>query len=210
MCYNLIILLSFVSIISAGTITVTTSQQYSTINCTANEPCNILCSVGSACQGTTIYCAADQTCDITCSGQDACEDAIIYAQHSSFFRLLDCATGSWTCIGITIYFPPNDYGTPRAKLIGADRGLSAGFNKNSPLQFYAIYGWNDLNVTTDEDSFSFANHAGTMYCTPGYTSSCSFSPSAWSCNNSDDVCNNPPTPAPSINPTIEFSLYYIH
>eukprot|EP01084_Bolivina_argentea_P149573 261276_1 len=199
---SLIILSYYLLPIFAGTIRTTTNQQYQnqTLYCPDNEPCNILCQHESSCHQTHLYCAADNPCTILCQQDTSCANAIIHAEHASSFQLLDCATGSFTCRGITIYFPPNDNGIPRASIIGADTGLSAGSTLEDPLQFYAIHGWKDINMNTTS-TFTYQHHAGTMHCTSNLHITCDFDADAWQCAGEDDICNDPPI-VPTISPTL--------
>eukprot|EP01083_Nonionella_stella_P314102 1130328_1 len=185
-----------------GTITTSVDEQYRkrTIHCPTDQPCHVMCQTVDGCRDTTIHCASGQTCDVTCKGDRSCYEAIIHAEYSSLFRLFDCATGSWACIGITLYVPPNNQGIPRTQLIGADIGLSAGSGMAYPLQFYAIYSWLDLNITT-APTFTFAAHKGTMHCGTGYTSTCDFASNAWQCANTDDSCYVISTAPPTVYPT---------
>eukprot|EP01084_Bolivina_argentea_P206419 352450_1 len=200
--YYILISTSIITNTNGDTISTNADHQYEneTIYCTPNEPCNILCRHDNGCKSTEIYCPRDNSCDITCDANTACANTIIHAQYSSSFKLIDCATGSFTCKGITIYFPPNNKGIPRAKIIGPDRGLSAGEELSNPLQFYAINGWNDINITTGNE-FSFQYHSGVMYCTSNLQTSCDFDTNAWKCANTNDICNNPPTISPTTSPT---------
>eukprot|EP01084_Bolivina_argentea_P070071 127464_1 len=187
-----------ISILHAGTIFTTIDSQFrdQTIHCVNGQACAVLCQTIYGCRNTTIHCAAGQTCDITCNTDRSCYEAIIHAEHSSFFRLLDCATGGLTCIGTTIYFPPNNQGIPRSKLIGADTGLSAGAGSKYPLQFYAIHSWLDINITTGP-AFIFGAHAGTMHCSTGYAASCPFASDGWHCASTGSCYVAHPTAAPT-------------
>ena len=177
-----------------------------TITCNGIEDCEIICDRDSGCKNTLIQCPTDYKCTIDCSATKACALATINATYSSSLIINDCATGFFTCKGITLYLPPNVNGQAQATVDGADNGLSQGDSgsifdgePDAPLQFYAIYGWHDIDIVGYIGDYSF--HAGTMYCEVGYTSSCSFATNGWTCANTDDICNDPPTPSPTLNPT---------
>eukprot|EP01084_Bolivina_argentea_P188126 323929_1 len=194
--YHLLIF-SAMNAIYAINITTVMNNQYEnqTINCIPNEPCYILCQHSSSCALATINCPTNFPCIVQCSQSSACDSAQINAHDSSVFRLLDCATGTWTCVGMTLFFPPNDNGKKKAFLSDFDRGLSAGNLNEKSLQFYAINGWHDIDITPGS-GFTFNNHAGFMYCTPNYIHSCEFNSNAWSCANITDICNNQPSSSP--------------
>ena len=195
--------LVFLYIAHSDTIATTTQQEFEnkTIVCTSTKPCDISCQHKNGCYSTTIHCPINHPCNIRCSHDSACANAIIYAHHSSTFELSDCATGDWTCTGLTIYFPPNHNGQPRAKIHGSLTGLSAGLNLATPLQFYATNGWKDVNITTTTSSasasHSYEYHFGTMHCTNTFSTCCPFKSDGWECANTNDICNNPPTMLPS-------------
>eukprot|EP01083_Nonionella_stella_P019486 54119_1 len=199
------------SLIHAGVIATTLESQYTnqTILCVVNEPCTVLCQTLYACKLSTIWCPVSHACDVKCNESFACARAVIHAQWSSSFRLLDCKQGSWTCRGITIYFPASNQDVPVSQIIGADFGL---IGYRQPLEFHAPNGWKDVNVTTDP-SFSFTQyHLGTMHCITKYNhpTTCDFAPDAWACANANDTCNDPGTLTPSASPTRFPSLQPTH
>ena len=172
------------------------------ITCNGVEDCEIICDGTEDCRNTFIQCPTDYSCDITCSATKSCALATINATYSSSLAINNCADGSYTCKGITVYAPPNVGGQKRFTLEG-DNGLGSGGPNEfldgeaaAPLQFYAIYGWDDIDLTGYSGSFQYG-FAGTMYCTVGYQSSCSFASAAWTCANTGDLCNDPPTPSPT-------------
>eukprot|EP01083_Nonionella_stella_P317507 1156440_1 len=203
---------SNLSLIHAGTIAATNDSQYlnQTIQCADNEPCTVLCQTLDSCKYATILCPVSQPCDVKCNETRACDKTVIHAEHSTFFRLLDCTQGSWTCRGVTIYFPPNNQGVPIGRIIGGDFGL---IGYGTPLEFHAQNGWKDVSVTTDP-VFKFTEyHLGTMHCISKYnqSSSCDFAPDAWACANWNDTCNNPHrTDPPSTSPTLFPTLQPTH
>eukprot|EP01084_Bolivina_argentea_P295508 508778_1 len=89
----------------------------------------------------------------------------------------------------------------KAFIMNYDRGFSAGGSLTQPLQFYAQYGWNDMDFSPGS-GHTFDDLAGTMHCTIYYNTTCDFSSNEWACANTDDICNNPPTYTPTISPTI--------
>eukprot|EP01084_Bolivina_argentea_P295510 508780_1 len=89
----------------------------------------------------------------------------------------------------------------KAFIMNYDRGFSAGGSLTQPLQFYAQYGWNDMDFSPGS-GHTFADQMGTMHCTTYYNTTCNFSSTEWACANTDDICNNPPTYTLTISPTI--------
>ena len=157
----------------------------SQINCPKDYPCNVQCLSSQSCEFAQFYCPIDQPCDIHCDAGSACNQASFNATYSSSFNLDGCATGFYTCTGVTIHFPPNVGGTPVATITG-DNSLSAGISPSVPLQFYAINGWSDVNVVGYTGDFSYPQ--GDMYCTNDYSVSCNFASAAWACDNPTDLC----------------------
>lgn len=86
---------------------------------------------------------------------------------------------------MTIYFPPNENGNKRSY-------LNTGDNMKESLTFYAVYGW--LDIDTSAYIGTYDDIEGTMYCGFWYQYSCNFDEDDWICENSNDYCNNPPTP----------------
>eukprot|EP01084_Bolivina_argentea_P087382 157825_1 len=168
----------------------------SIISCDDGSDCKIICDEPNACKNTKINCPIGHACDITCSATKSCAETLIIATHSSSLIIHDCATGEFTCKGISIYLPPNNNGIPRAIIDGADNGLSQGGGINNtfdgentiPIHFYAIYGWNDINIVNYSGTFEY--QGGIMHCTINYNSNCPFNNNSWECENTNHICSH--------------------
>eukprot|EP00484_Ammonia_sp_Unknown_P015939 CAMPEP_0197080566 /NCGR_PEP_ID=MMETSP1384-20130603/214194_1 /TAXON_ID=29189 /ORGANISM="Ammonia sp." /LENGTH=1090 /DNA_ID=CAMNT_0042519453 /DNA_START=423 /DNA_END=3695 /DNA_ORIENTATION=- len=128
----------------------------------------------------------------------------IDAQYSSQFSLHDCSTGDLSCNGMSLYVPPNN-GRPRAVISG---GKTLTSSHGEILQLYAIFSWHDLEIqalaaSNDDATSTFSpDHAnGIMHCLPDYTAACNLAADSWTCSQSDDICDNPPTQQPTAAPT---------
>lgn len=160
----------------------------STIRCPDHGNCDIHCHSGSqndVCRDITIECPHDGECSLSCHGESACADAHIDARHASHLSLF-CGTGplQQTCAGLTVYFPPNSNGSANA-VVSAGDSLNG---HNEDLQFYAVNGWNDVEIVDYTGSFG-KDHRGQMHCWKDYSQFCDFHPSNWSCAHSTDYCN---------------------
>ena len=96
--------------------------------------------------------------------------------------------GKRTCTSQSIWFPPNDEGTPRSMIYARDDSFS--YNQ----QFYAVNGWLDVNINYEG---TYEYQSGTMHCDIGYAQSCSFDANSYSCANGGDDCDNPNLSTPS-------------
>ena len=175
------------------------------IKCPTTGNCDITCNSGvsianwsshEVCKGINITCPINGNCNIECHETDACQLATIDARYATSFSLVCGSSATNTCTSLTIYFPPNINGNKKAKIEAADESFSAGMG--DPLQFYAIHGWNDIDIRYGGN---WDYHEGIMHCKSDYSSSCTFKPDAWTCADPDDFCNDPPTLSPTEAPS---------
>ena len=104
-----------------------------TIHCTDNNACNavtingqpntiliINCDAESACQNSKVNGKKNQDIMITCDQDFGCYQATFNASTANKLTLLDCGQGStlYTCVGITVWCPPNIKGTKQCILQG--------------------------------------------------------------------------------------------
>ena len=176
-----------------------TSCAATTITCPQHFICDVTCSGIGSCDTTEILCPYGESCTINCNNERSCQSATIRAEYASQLTLNDCSD-DLSCNGMSIYFPPNTNGYPRATINGGDN-LKA-INGRS-LHFYAIFGWHDLKIINYDGNFA-ENVNAFMHCLPSYTSACSLSSTSWTCAQSEDVCNAPPTQQPTASPTISY------
>eukprot|EP01084_Bolivina_argentea_P182645 315282_1 len=166
------------------------SCRYSTINCPTNGNCNIQCTNIESCQDTTINGNTNIIMNIHCSQNNACNTATINGRYASQLNLLNCETGYYTCLDITIWCPPNINGNKHCTIQG-DNSIGG--------TFYAVNSWNDIQFDTPNKHAYFA---GNMYCTTGilsgdYSNNCIIPDNGpWQCTNSNSICQNPPTSSP--------------
>ena len=155
------------------------------IKCSSKSPCFIYCKEESSCQNARIFCPIHQHCIVSCGkSQRACYGATIEAQYSSLFELNDCSTGDdSTCQAMSIYFPPNNFGDKRAI-------LHTGNNFKSDLSFYAVFGWQDIDLSGFTGTIN-NDLQGVMHCSYGYYETCDMSQNEWSCKDKNSFCINP-------------------
>ena len=188
-CIFILIILNHISLIISTSIDASENQyKNQEINCDANKDCNVKCQQPNSCENAHIECPIDYECNVTCSSYNSCKEITINATYSSLFILNDCSSGNnETCSGITIYFPSKKSISSKPKSI-----LRVGNNLNSisnQIQFYAINGWDDIDTTQYFGDFTKEND-GKMYCSVNYDKNCNFASNAWSCANTNDICND--------------------
>ena len=163
------------------------------IICPTNGNCDITCNSGSSgfsqevCKGMTIKCPINGDCNIECNGDNSCKQLHIDARYASLLYI-KCGTNEAKqtnniCTSMVVYFPPNINGVPQATISAGDNTFLYG------TQFYAKYGWNDINIINDGENN--IKHSGSMYCQDDYLSFCGFKTDKWACTNDEDICNNP-------------------
>jgi len=165
------------------------------------SPCFIYCQEEDSCLNANIFCPLNLECSISCGkSSNACNGLLIDARYSSSFSLNDCSSGDRsTCNGVTIYFPPNNFGTKRGF-------INTGNNLKNSLIFYAIYGWLDIDTSGFIGDYN-DNLNGIMYCTFWYNINCQFNDKNFSCKNTNDLCNNPlPINPPSKETTQDITI----
>eukprot|EP01084_Bolivina_argentea_P118890 210887_1 len=196
------------------------SCDQATINCPLNGNCYITCSGSNSCDSSIINgntnmllnvtCTADSACidatfngktneiiNILCGNRYACYKAKFDARNAAKLNLMDCATDSYTCIGIIVYCPPKVHNDKKC-IIQGDNSL--GSWDSETITFYAINSWNDIQF---QDTLKDNYYAGKMYCTTDYSHNCDISSCCgWQCNPTSALCQNPPTLAPTFNPSI--------
>eukprot|EP01083_Nonionella_stella_P219633 786576_1 len=127
------------------------------ITCPSDADCTILCANSHACRSAVINGPFNHRLNVVCTG--GCFLTTIHAESVSYFEL-NCTTVN-SCIGITIYFPPNSLGIP-LNTIRVVQGIQKG-------TFYALNGYEDVNVISSEidpwDTWTaWGMDASTMYC----------------------------------------------
>ena len=158
------------------------------IKCPLNGNCDITCKSGTSshglshnvCKGINITCPINGNCNISCYESSACQDAHIDARYATSVSLICGSSSPNTCSNLAIYLPPNMNGNKKAFIQT---------NSAQSLQFYAQYGWNDIDIKYNG---TYIQHEGIMHCESDYSSSCAFKSDAWACANDTDICNNPP------------------
>jgi len=204
-----------------------------TIQCPSSEDCSIYCQGEGACDGTTINGPSSSDTDlqvvcegseqgpcanleviggesssisVDCSGDDsACLNSIFRASSASSFTLSDC-TSSKSCLGITVYCPPNVNGNRRCTLQGNNQ--LGGSSASNAISIFAPNSWSDVRFQTASKS---NNYLGTMHCTADYSASCAIDADEWQCDEDDasspcsdgDAPSSPPSDAPTVRPTPE-------
>ena len=155
-----------------------------TISCEPGRSCIIYCEQENSCKNSQILCPDDQACIISCGASpNACNGATIDARYSSLLELNDCHSGDdSSCHGLSIYFPPNHDGQKVAY-------LNTGDNMKQSLNFYAIYGW--LDIDTSGFIGDHSGFIGEMHCSFWYQQRCDFHSDHLSCANGSDLCNSP-------------------
>lgn len=179
----------------------------STITCPAHFVCDIECLGNNACQNAMIECPYGEACNLNCGGTagdggtNACRGATVHSEYASHF-ILDGCIDQLSCNGMNLYLPPND-GEPKAIVNGG--GTLASVN-SEPLNLYAIFGWLDVSIRNYQGTF--ADHSNTqMHCLPDYSASCTIASDSWTCTNTEDICNIPPTSPPTTSPTAAYVVY---
>eukprot|EP01083_Nonionella_stella_P273458 927602_1 len=173
-----------------------------TFHCPSDANCDIKCDGGDGCRFSAIHCPTNHgLCNVICTdAYMSCSSVSIYAQKASFFNFaLIPASDSdqFSMMFLSIWFPPKVGNVPRARL-DLDSTQSARYYQKQ--KYYALNGWQDVDVHIHEGS-----HDGTMYCNTGYEDSCAFDSSSQTtaCISSNPICDDPIvlTPAPSFYPS---------
>eukprot|EP01084_Bolivina_argentea_P066355 120947_1 len=141
------------------------------IQCKPNEPCDITCTTwNQVCKNTQINCPHNHNCTLLCDGLWTCEMLTIYA-HSSYQLSITCSAGQDSCENIVVYCPPNVDNTKRCTINAGNElfGLDSG---EQVLAFYAINGWNDLDIIYSGTWIYGKTSDQHMYCTANYSESC--------------------------------------
>ena len=183
----------------------------SIMNCPLNADCSIICSneypEGYACRRATFNGPRNGIFSVLCNGQYACDGINVHAEDADFFYLTIPLydSGGWVVQNSAIWFPPKQGNETRAQIyVGANNDFN-GYYGYHPLSFYAIHGWSDVDIITDDDIWTF--HGGTMHCGYNYTDSCLFASDGWRCNASNTICDdlyittNEPSASPSRTPS---------
>ena len=89
------------------------------VNCpsNANANCYIMCTSDQSCKSITIRGGENQYTEVSCNAYDTCRGALINAKDSSELRILRCNSVS-SCIGMTIWCPPNLDGDKKCTIEG--------------------------------------------------------------------------------------------
>ena len=113
---------------------------------------------------------------------------MIDGRYSSQLELLDCATGTGVCGGITVWCPPNNNGVKTCTIHG-DRSLYG--DSGQPFKFYGINGFADFDFILTQSKLD-DSYYGTMSCQSDYTTTCNISSFGFYCHvNGDQTCNDP-------------------
>ena len=185
----------------------------SIINCPSNAPCQVICTDSYSCYRSTINGPPNNVFIVLCDGSYSCYGLTIHAEETEYFYFTVPVYDSWTtAANTTIYYPPRDIESnqTRAKVYLDSTYSFNGYYGYEPQQFYALNGWNDIDIIYSTASWSM--HGGRMYCGYNCADSCKFDSSSYSCNSVNTICDDafvtpspttadPTTAFPTTNPT---------
>ena len=179
-----------------------TDCKSSFINCPNNDRCTVFCAKG-ACQDSIINCPIDADCSIICigrgschraafdgplghrftvlcDGEYACQYSSFHAENSSYFNLTAGISSDLGAPSVSIWVPEKNVSSKRAYIFATNASLH-GFYGYSPVQFYALNGWEDIEIDYHGHDVH-DRHGGIMHCHAGYVDSCWFDDDTFSCN----------------------------
>ncbi|ETO31944.1 germination protein, partial [Reticulomyxa filosa] len=205
----------------------------------------LLTARSSSYQFESIYLFAPQTgLTMNCNSQGSCRYSYIISSdsHNNLTALIycnnvdSCRYSAWyldqaksvditcndeaSCAQSTIYAPTSNHTWMSRPLLSVYCNVLYSYPQScDSMNFYAIRGTNDLNLSCNNISNSyFSCEYSTIHCSPKYELYCNVEAgrSGYLCNNPSDVCtnysytnwlNHAPTTAPTPNPTVHPSMF---